>query len=75
MICNWMIGTSLYQLMQPFFSTSFLKLLTENNRHVINISSIHAKLSKANLLLSLTSKSALESITRSLATELNGNDL
>ena len=56
----------------PFF---FVQGLTEeliaSSGHVINISSIHAKLTKTKFSCYSASKSALEAITRSLALELS----
>jgi len=55
----------------PFFLVqTFLKDLKKYNSHVVNISSIHAKLTKSNFLCYAASKASLESITRSLAIEL-----
>jgi NAD(P)-dependent dehydrogenase (short-subunit alcohol dehydrogenase family) len=56
----------------PFFLIQgFLEQLTKTHGHVINISSIHSKLTKANFSCYATSKAALEALTRSLAIELS----
>ena len=56
----------------PFFLTQgLLEILISTGGHVINISSIHSKLTKANFSCYAASKSALESVTRSLALELS----
>ena len=68
---DWNLSLSINAAAPFFLVQAFLKSLIENNGHVINISSIHAKLSKANFTFYAASKSALESITRSLATELS----
>ena len=56
----------------PFFLTQgLLEILIASRGHVINISSIHSKLTKAQFSCYAASKSALESLTRSLAIELS----
>ena len=56
----------------PFFVIKeLLDILDINNGHIINISSIHGKLTKSNFAAYAASKAALESITRSLAIELS----
>lgn len=56
----------------PFFLTQGLsEILIASRGHVINISSIHSKLTKVNFSCYAASKSALESVTRSLAMELS----
>ncbi|MDA9000666.1 SDR family oxidoreductase [Gammaproteobacteria bacterium] len=56
----------------PFFLTQgLLEILIASRGHVINMSSIHSKLTKAKFSCYAASKSALESITRSLAIELS----
>jgi NAD(P)-dependent dehydrogenase (short-subunit alcohol dehydrogenase family) len=58
--------------MAPFFlAQGFLEQLTKTHGHVINISSIHSRLTKANFSCYATSKAALEALTRSLALELS----
>ena len=58
--------------MAPFFLVQgFLEQLIKTHGHVINISSIHSKLTKANFSCYATSKAALEALTRSLALELS----
>jgi len=56
----------------PFFLVQgFSKQLIKTHGHVINISSIHSKQTKANFSCYAASKAALESLTRSLALELS----
>lgn len=56
----------------PFFLVQgFLEQLIKTNGHVINISSIHSKLTKANFSCYASSKAALDALTRSLALELS----
>ena len=56
----------------PFFlAQGFLALLEKTGGHVINVSSIHAKLTKPQFACYAASKSALEAVTRSLAIELS----
>lgn len=55
----------------PFFITqAFHKELELNHGNVINISSIHARLTKSNFLAYSTSKAALSGLTRALAVEV-----
>jgi len=62
--------------MAPFFLVQgFLDQLIKANGHVINISSIHSKLTKENFSCYAASKSALEALTRSLALELSSNGI
>ena len=57
--------------MAPFFLVQgFLEQLIKTHGHVINISSIHSRLTKANFSCYATSKAALEALTRSLALEM-----
>jgi NAD(P)-dependent dehydrogenase (short-subunit alcohol dehydrogenase family) len=56
----------------PFFlAQGFIKELKACNGHVLNISSIHAKLTKPDFTCYAASKAALEGVTRSLALELS----
>ena len=56
----------------PFFlAQGFLSLLEKSDGHVINVSSIHAKLTKPQFACYAASKTALEAVTRSLAIELS----
>lgn len=50
---------------------SFLKELKKYNGHVINISSIHSKLTKSEFTSYAASKSALDSVTKSMSIELS----
>lgn len=55
----------------PFFLVKGLReILIRTKGQVVNVSSIHAKLTKPNFSSYATSKAALEAITRSLALEL-----
>jgi NAD(P)-dependent dehydrogenase (short-subunit alcohol dehydrogenase family) len=56
----------------PFFLVQgLIEELVASSGHVINISSIHAKLTKTNFTCYGASKSALEAVTRSLALEIS----
>ena len=56
----------------PFFLVQgLLEELKLSHGHVINVSSIHAKLTKPRFTCYATSKAALEALTRSLAIELS----
>lgn len=58
-------------LLVPFFLTSaFLPQLEQSSGSVVNISSIHAKVTKPGFITYATSKGALSSLTRSLSVEL-----
>ena len=58
-------------LLAPFFwIQALLTELEQNNGSVINISSIHAHLTKKNFVAYATSKSALSGLTRALAVDL-----
>ncbi len=60
-------------LLAPFFWTQqFLPELATARGCVINISSIHSRLTKQNFTAYATSKAALSGLTRSLAVELGG---
>jgi NAD(P)-dependent dehydrogenase (short-subunit alcohol dehydrogenase family) len=60
----------------PFFLVQgLIALLKLTKGHVINISSIHARLTKANFSCYAASKAALESVTRSLALELSAHGI
>ena len=55
----------------PFFlAQGFITQLTQTKGHIINLSSIHTKLTKPKFTCYASSKSALESLTRSLSLEL-----
>ncbi|WP_105167358.1 SDR family NAD(P)-dependent oxidoreductase [Pseudoalteromonas sp. T1lg23B] len=57
----------------PFiFAKSFATELGLNNGSIVNISSIHSKLTKKNFLAYSTTKAALSALTRNLAIELGG---
>jgi NAD(P)-dependent dehydrogenase (short-subunit alcohol dehydrogenase family) len=56
----------------PFFLVqSLIDVLTISRGHIINVTSIHAKLTKPNFICYAASKATLEAITRSLAIELS----
>lgn len=58
-------------LVAPFIWTqAFLDDLENNKGNVVNISSIHANLSKKNFVAYATSKAALSSLTRNMAIDL-----
>jgi NAD(P)-dependent dehydrogenase (short-subunit alcohol dehydrogenase family) len=60
-------------LLAPFFwAQAFLPELEEAKGMVLNISSIHARLTKPNFVAYATSKSALTGMTRAMAVELGG---
>lgn len=60
-------------LLAPFFWTqALLTELEKNNGSVINISSIHAHLTKKDFVAYAASKSALSGLTRALAVDLGG---
>ncbi len=60
-------------LLAPFFLIqAFLPELTKAQGSIVNISSIHAKLTKKNFVAYATSKAALSSLTRNLAVDLGG---
>lgn len=54
-----------------FLTQALLKKLKISASHIVNISSIHSKLTKSNFVAYASSKAALESITRSMAIELS----
>ena len=54
-----------------FMVRQFHDELVKHSGHVINISSIHSKLTKSNFTCYASSKAALDSLTRSLALELS----
>jgi NAD(P)-dependent dehydrogenase (short-subunit alcohol dehydrogenase family) len=67
---DW-INTLEVNLLAPFFITKLLLTQLEQVKGcVINISSIHASLTKSNFVAYATSKSALSGLTRSMAVDL-----
>lgn len=54
-----------------FLAQSLLKELKASTSYIVNISSIHSKLTKSNFVAYASSKAALESITRSMTIELS----
>ena len=60
-------------LLAPFFWTQqFLTELKNSNGSVVNISSIHARLTKKEFVAYATSKAALSGLTRNMAVDLAG---
>jgi NAD(P)-dependent dehydrogenase (short-subunit alcohol dehydrogenase family) len=68
---NWLSSITVNTISPFFLVQSFLKELKLTNGHVVNISSVHAKVTKPNFLTYAASKAALESITKSLSIELS----
>ncbi|MFY8298541.1 SDR family NAD(P)-dependent oxidoreductase [Pseudoalteromonas sp. SS15] len=69
---DWM-RTFDINLHAPFIlSKTFYKALSDNNGSVINVSSIHARLTKKTFSAYATSKAALSSLTRNLALDFQG---
>ena len=59
-------------LIAPFFLIQdFEEELKKYKGHIVNISSIHSRLTKTNFLFYASSKAAIDSMTRSLAIELS----
>lgn len=60
-------------LLAPFIWTqAFLPELEKHNGNVVNISSIHANLTKKNFVAYATSKAALSGMTKAMAVDLGG---
>lgn len=68
---DWDITLSVNTVAPFFFVQGFLEELTKTDGHVINISSIHSRLTKADFTCYAASKAALETLTKSLALELS----
>jgi NAD(P)-dependent dehydrogenase (short-subunit alcohol dehydrogenase family) len=68
---DWEVSLAVNTMAPFFFTQSFKEYLSDSNGHVINITSIHAKLTKSYFTCYATSKAALEAVTRSLALELS----
>tara|TARA_B110001450_G_C17637436_1_gene487794 strand:- start:768 stop:1526 length:759 start_codon:yes stop_codon:yes gene_type:complete len=68
---DWEMSLAVNTVAPFFFAQSFREHLSVSHGHVINITSIHAKLTKSNFTCYATSKAALEAVTRSLALELS----
>jgi len=67
---NWM-ETLQVNLLAPFFlAQAFLPELEEHHGAVVNISSIHERLTKPKFIAYATSKAAISGMTRSLAVDL-----
>ena len=62
---DWEMSLAVNTMTPFFFTQSFKKYLSASNGHVINITSIHAKLTKPYFTCYATSKAALEAVTRS----------
>jgi len=68
---DWMTSLNV-NLLAPFYlSKLFLKSLEDANGAIVNISSIHEKLTKPEFIAYATSKAALSSLTKSMALELS----
>ena len=64
-------GTLEVNLLAPFFwSQAFLPELEAANASIVNISSVHATLSKADFVAYATSKAALSAMTRNMAIDV-----
>lgn len=71
-VADWQ-HTLQVNLLAPFFLTqSFLPELEATQGCVLNISSIHARLTKQGFVAYATSKAALSGLTRAMAVELGG---
>jgi len=68
---DWEASLAVNTVAPFFFVQGLTKELIASSGHVINISSIHAKLTKKTFTCYCASKSALEAVTRSLALELS----
>jgi NAD(P)-dependent dehydrogenase (short-subunit alcohol dehydrogenase family) len=69
---NWQ-ETLNVNLLAPFlWSQAFLQELETSQGAIINISSIHARLTKKNFVAYATSKAALSGMTRAMAVDLQG---
>lgn len=68
---NWEKSIAVNTVAPFFLVQGFIDHLTESKGSVINISSIHSRLTKSRFTSYAASKSALESLTRSLAIELS----
>tara|TARA_B100000963_G_C22628769_1_gene673794 strand:- start:1746 stop:2492 length:747 start_codon:yes stop_codon:yes gene_type:complete len=68
---DWNESLSVNTIAPFFLTTGLLDHLIKSNGHVINISSIHSNLTKRDFSVYAASKSALDSITRSMALELS----
>ncbi|MDB2504036.1 SDR family oxidoreductase [Gammaproteobacteria bacterium] len=68
---DWEMSLAVNTVAPFFFAQSFKEHLSVSYGHVINITSIHAKLTKSYFTCYATSKAALEAVTRSLALELS----
>ena len=68
---DWEQSLAVNSVAPYFLVQGLIKELSEYHGHIVNISSIHAKLSKSGFTCYAASKATLESITRSLALELS----
>ena len=68
---DWEQSLGVNSLAPFFLIQSLSETLAFNRGHVVNVTSIHAKLTKSGFTCYATSKAALEGITRSLALELS----
>ena len=70
-LIDWDETLSINTLAPFFLIQQFRSQLIKSKGHVINVSSIHSKLTKSNFTCYASSKAALDSLTRSLALELS----
>lgn len=68
---DWQSSFAVNTIAPFFLAQGLIENLRKTHGHIINISSIHSKLTKVNFSCYAASKSALESLTRSLALELS----
>lgn len=68
---DWEISLAVNSAAPFFLTQGLVKELSASRGHVVNISSIHAKLTKPNFTCYAVSKAAVEGVTRSLAIELS----
>lgn len=68
---DWVRSLGVNSIAPFFLVQSLIEDLTIGSGSIVNISSIHAKLTKPNFICYAVSKAALEAITRSLAIELS----
>jgi len=68
---DWEISLAVNTIAPFFLTQGLIAELTAANGHVVNVSSIHSKLTKPLFTCYAVSKSAIEAVTRSLALELS----
>jgi NAD(P)-dependent dehydrogenase (short-subunit alcohol dehydrogenase family) len=72
---DWNKSLSINTIAPFFLTTGLLDHLMKSHGHVINISSIHSNLTKKDFSIYAASKSALDSITKSMALELSSHGI